>query len=98
MIALELMRPLSDRIMLKRLEPIGDDSSPIVIPEMAKKAAHKGKVLSVGPGRLTEHGHRIPMTVKPGDIVYYQSSDFDDGEHILIQEADILVVEHRDSS
>ena len=95
MIALELMRPLADRVLLRRLDRVPDDST-IIIPDAARTPAHRGKVVSVGPGRLLQDGKRIPMQVKPGDIVCYQTSDFDDGTHILIQEGDILVVEHRD--
>ena len=100
---LRALSPLGAGVLLKRVE-IPDKLvateqhenltvlrvNHLVIPDIAQKPVHCGQVVATGPGRLTAKGYRIPISVKEGDIVWYQTSDADDGEHILIQEADIL--------
>ena len=54
---------------------------------------HRGRVLRVGPGKRREDGSRLPVNVKPGQIVQYHSCDVDSGTHVLIEEADILFIE-----
>ena len=108
MIALELMRPLGGHVVLKRMEARPNSVSPsahfrdegkvssslIISPDIAKPPSSRGKVISVGPGRINPHTlEREPMAVKPGDVVHFQSSDHELGEFIVIEEADILVVE-----
>ncbi len=80
-------QPLDDRLLLKRLP-----HNPGLIELVGQEPAHHGQVVAVGPGKRGKRGGRKQMGVKRGDEVYYQSSDRDDGDFVLIQEADILVV------
>ncbi len=93
MISIANLRPLDDRLLLLRLPPLGDDSL-IVVPDVSKQPSKRGKVVRRGPGRKFSDGvGRLPLHVQFDDVVYYQSCDYDDGTHVLIQEADILGIE-----
>jgi len=89
------IKPLSDRILIKRLEPKEQVKGGIIIPDTAKEKPMEGKVIAVGPGRLDENGKRVPMEVKVGDKVLigkYSGQDvkIDDEEHVILREEDIL--------
>lgn len=90
MIDLSRFHPLRDQVLLERIE---DPNSLLAIPDIAQRPARRGRVLRTGPGRRISPGFCLPLEVKPGDVVQYQSSDVDTGTHILIQEADILFIE-----
>ena len=62
------IRPLQDRILVKRLEEHETKKGGIIIPDTAKEKPQEGEVIAVGPGTLDEHGKRIPMEVKVGDM------------------------------
>lgn len=91
MIDLADFRPLGDRVLLRRIEE--GHTSALVIPDVAKTAPRRGIVLRVGPGKRNGSGALIPLVLKPGDVLRYQSNDLDTGEYIVIQEADVLAVE-----
>jgi len=89
------LRPLQDRIIVKRLEEETMTAGGIFIPETAKEKPQKGEVIAVGKGKKTEDGKVIPVDVKKGDKVLfgkYAGTEIKiDGEEFLImREDDIL--------
>jgi len=89
------IRPLYDRILVKRLEEI-EEKSPagIIIPDTAKEKGQTGKVLAVGEGRRSESGTVTPLKVKVGDVVFfakYAGTDIGK-EHMMLREDDILAI------
>ncbi|CAO0823652.1 cochaperonin GroES [Desulfarculales bacterium] len=89
------IKPLQDRVIVKRMEEETKTSGGIIIPDSAKEKPQQGKILAVGPGKVLEGGTRIDMTVKIGDLVLfgkYSGSEVKiDGEEVLImREDDIL--------
>jgi len=88
-------KPLSDRILVKRLKEEDEKKGGIIIPDTAKEKPQRGEVIEVGPGRLDEKGKRVPMEVKKGDkIVFSKYSGTDikmrNEEYLIIREDDIL--------
>jgi chaperonin GroES len=89
------IKPLQDRVIVKRLEEETKTAGGIIIPDTAKEKPQQGKVVAVGPGKVLEGGTRVELTVKEGDVVLfgkYAGSDVKlDGEELLImREDDIL--------
>jgi len=89
------LEPLGDRVVVKPIPQEEVTKSGIVIPDTAKEKPQDGKVIAVGPGRMTEDGKRIAMDVKVGDIVIYAkyggTEIKEDGEELIIlRESDIL--------
>jgi chaperonin GroES len=89
------VRPLSDRILVKRVEPEQKVKGGIIIPDTAKEKPLEGKVVAVGAGRLDDEGKRIALEVKAGDRVLigkYSGTEvkIDDVEHVIVKEEDIL--------
>jgi chaperonin GroES len=89
------IKPLQDRVIVKRLEEEEKTAGGIIIPDSAKEKPQQGKVLAVGPGKVLEGGTRVEMTVKKGDVVLfgkYAGSEVKlDGDEVLImREDDIL--------
>jgi chaperonin GroES len=89
------IKPLQDRVIVKRIEEEQKTAGGIIIPDSAKEKPQQGKVLAVGPGKVLEGGTRVDMTVKAGDLVLfgkYAGSEVKiDGEEVLImREDDIL--------
>ena len=91
------IRPLQDRLLVKRLEEKEVKKGGIIIPDTAKEKPQEGQVIAVGPGRWGDHGKRIPMEVKAGDKILfgkYSGSEVKvaDEEHLIIREDDVLAV------
>jgi chaperonin GroES len=91
------IKPLADRVVLKVLEAEEKTASGIVLPDTAKEKPQQGKILAVGPGKVTEDGKTIPMSVKEGDIVLFAKYAGTEvkykGEELLImKESDILAI------
>ena len=89
------LQPLADRLVVKPIEREDITKGGIFLPDTAKEKPQEGKVLAVGPGRLTEDGKRIAMDVKVGDIVIYAKYGgteikVDDEEVMILRESDIL--------
>ncbi|OGN97012.1 MAG: co-chaperone GroES [Chloroflexi bacterium RBG_13_51_36] len=89
------IEPLGDRVVIKATPKEEVSKGGIVLPDTAKEKPQEGKIIAVGPGRLTEEGNRIAMEVKKGDkVIYskYAGSEFKlDGEEVIImREGDIL--------
>jgi len=89
------IRPLGDRILVKRVE--GEDKSKggIIIPDAAKEKPQEGKVIAVGKGKTTEDGKLIPLEVKEGDRILfgkYSGTEvkLDGEEHLIMREDDVL--------
>jgi chaperonin GroES len=89
------IRPLQDRIIVKRIEGEEKSKGGIIIPDSAKEKPQEGKVIAVGKGKITEDGKLQPMDVKKGDRVLfskYSGSEvnIDGEEHLIIREDDVL--------
>jgi chaperonin GroES len=89
------LEPLGDRVVVKPMPKEEVTKGGIVIPDTAKEKPQDGKVIAVGPGRMTEDGKRIAMDVKVGDIVIYAKYGGteikeNDEELIILRESDIL--------
>lgn len=91
------IRPLNDRILVKRLEQEAVSAGGIIIPDSAKEKPAEGKVVAVGNGKMNEAGQRVALEVKAGDRVLFSKYGGTevklDGEDFLImREDDILGV------
>ena len=91
------IRPLNDRILVKRLEEEQTTAGGIIIPDSAKEKPAEGEIIAVGPGKLNEKGERTAMDVKSGDIVLFSKYGGTDvkieGEdYLIMREDDILGV------
>jgi chaperonin GroES len=91
------LRPLGDKVLVKRVEAESKTKSGIVLPDTAKEKPKRGKILSVGDGRRLENGERAPFSVKKGDEVIFTSYagtevKIDNEELIIMSEDDILAV------
>jgi len=91
------IRPLNDRILIKRLEEEETTKGGIIIPDSAKEKPAEGEVVAVGNGKLNDKGERIPLEVKAGDRVLfskYGGTDvkLDGEDHLIMREDDILGV------
>jgi chaperonin GroES len=91
------LRPLGDKVLVKRVEAESKTKSGIVLPDTAKEKPKRGKILSVGDGRRLENGERAPFAVKKGDEVIFTSYagtevKIDNEELIIMSEDDILAV------
>ena len=90
------IRPLNDRVLVKRLEAKEQTSvGGIIIPDTAKEKPQEGEVIAVGPGKTLDNGSAQAMTVKAGDKVLfgkYAGTDvkIDDEDYIIMREDDIL--------
>ena len=89
------IRPLHDRLIVKRLEEEGKTKGGIIIPDSAKEKPVEGKVIAVGAGRVKKDGTKLPMEVKKGDrilFVKYGGTEvkIDGEEHLIMREEDVL--------
>lgn len=91
------LRPLNDRVIVKRLDNERKTASGIVIPDSAAEKPDQGEVLSIGPGKKTEDGKLLPIDLKVGDKVLFgkyagQSVKVNGEELLVIREDEILAV------
>lgn len=91
------IRPLHDRILVKRVEEQEVHRGGIIIPDTAKEKPQEGKVVAVGDGRVLETGKRVPLDVKAGDRVLfgkYSGSEvkIEDEDYLILKEEEILGV------
>ncbi len=91
------LRPLHDRVIVKRLEEEKKTASGIVIPDTAAEKPDQGEVLAIGPGKKNEDGKLFPVDVKVGDKIlfgkYSGTTVRVDGEELLVmREEDIMAV------
>ena len=89
------VKPLADRILVRRIEEQETKRGGIIIPDTAKEKPQEGEVVAVGPGRMTDEGKRIAMEVKKGDRILigkYSGTDvkIDGTEFVILREDDVL--------
>jgi len=89
------VRPLQDRVLLKRLDTEEKSAGGIYIPSTAKERPQEGRVIAVGPGKLNDKGELMPLQVKEGDRVLfgkYSGTEIkiEGEEHLILREDDIL--------
>ncbi len=89
------IRPLNDRLLVKRLEEEAKTAGGIIIPDSAKEKPAEGAVVAVGPGKLNDKGDRVALQVKEGDRVLfskYGGTDvkIDGEDYLIMREDDIL--------
>jgi chaperonin GroES len=94
------IKPLHDRILVKRLEDKKEvKKGGIIIPDTAKEKPQEGEVIAVGPGKVGDDGKRQPMDVKAGDKILfgkYSGSEvkLNDEEFLIMREEDVLGILH----
>ena len=91
------IHPLADRILVKTLEPEEVKRGGIIIPDTAKEKPQEGEVIAVGPGRVSDEGKKVEMSLKKGDrILYgkYSGSEVTVGEDefLIMRESDVLAI------
>jgi chaperonin GroES len=92
------VKPLGDRIVIRRFEADEKTAGGILLPDSAKNKPQKGKVLAIGPGKMLKDGSRRPLQVKEGDVVLFTNWAGDEfkqthGDDILLmREEDVLAV------
>jgi chaperonin GroES len=91
------IRPLQDRILVKRIDEETKTKGGIIIPDTAKEKPQEGKVVAVGKGKVTEDGKLQPLDVKKGDRVLFNKYsgtevNVDGEEHLIIREEDVLAI------
>jgi len=91
------LRPLHDRVIIKRMDNERKTASGIVLPENAAEKPDQGEILAVGNGKLGDDGKVIPMAVKTGDKVLFgkysgQSVKVDGDEVLVMREEDIMAI------
>ncbi|SKA62830.1 co-chaperone GroES [Desulfobaculum bizertense] len=91
------LKPLNDRVLVKRLEGEEVSAGGIIIPDTAKEKPMKAQVVAVGPGKKDEAGNVIAMSVKEGDMVLFNKYagteiKIEGQEHLVMREEDILAI------
>ena len=91
------VKPLADRILVRRVEEDEVKKGGIIIPDTAKEKPQQAEVIAAGPGAIGEDGKRIAMDVKKGDRILmgkYSGTEvkIDDEEYIIMREDDVLAV------
>ena len=91
------IRPLHDRLIVKRLEEEEKTKGGIIIPDTAKEKPIEGKVIAVGQGRMNKDGKKVPMDVKKGDRILFAKYGgtevkIDEEEHLMMREDDVLAI------
>ncbi|MFN0166087.1 MAG: co-chaperone GroES [Bryobacteraceae bacterium] len=89
------IRPLYDRVVVKRIEEQETTSNGIVIPDSAKEKPQEGEVMAVGRGKRLEDGKVVPLSVKAGDRILFgkysgSETTMDGTEYLIMREDDIL--------
>ena len=91
------IKPMNDRVLVLRVEEEQKTSGGIIIPDTAKEKPQEGKVVALGPGKVSEEGKRVPLEVNTGDRVLFSKYagteiKIDGVEHVFMREDDILGV------
>ena len=91
------LRPLHDRILVKRLEETEERHGSIIIPDTAKEKPQEGKVIAVGNGKILENGTKLALDVKAGDKILfgkYSGTDIkiDGEEYLILREDEVLAI------
>ena len=91
------IRPLHDRIIVRRLEEGEQKIGGIIIPDTAKEKPQQGKVIAAGKGKVNDDGKRIPLDVKAGDLILFgkytsQEVKLDGEEYLIMREDEVLAI------
>ncbi|MCX5803472.1 MAG: co-chaperone GroES [Proteobacteria bacterium] len=91
------IKPLQDRILVKRLEEEEKTKGGIIIPDAAKEKPQEGRAVAVGDGKVLESGKKVALTVKVGDKILfgkYSGAEIkvDGEEHLILREDDVLAI------
>jgi chaperonin GroES len=91
------VRPLHDRLLVKRIEEKETVKGGIIIPDTAKEKPQEGEVIAVGNGKILDNGTKVPLDVKAGDKILfgkYSGTDIkiDDEEYLILREDEVLAV------
>lgn len=91
------VKPLADRLLIKRVDETESKKGGIIIPDTAKEKPLQAEVVAVGPGRMTEDGKRITMDVKKGDKILigkYSGTEvkIEGDEFVILREDDVLAI------
>jgi chaperonin GroES len=91
------IKPLQDRILVKRVEAEEKTKSGIIIPEAAKEKPIEAKVIAVGPGKRAESGKVLPLTVKAGDRILFSKWSgsevkIEGEDHLIMKEEEVLAI------
>jgi len=91
------VKPLHDRLVVKRLEEEEKTKGGIIIPDAAKEKPQEGRVIAVGDGKVLENGQKSPLAVKAGDKILfgkYSGTEIkiDGEEHLILREDDVLAI------
>jgi chaperonin GroES len=91
------VRPLHDRLLVKRIEEKETVKGGIIIPDTAKEKPQEGKVIAVGNGKILDNGTKVPLDVKAGDKILfgkYSGTDIkiDNEEYLILREDEVLAV------
>ena len=89
------LRPLHDRVLVKRLEEQDEKHGHLIIPDTAKEKPQEGKIIAVGTGKVNDDGKNLPLAVKEGDRILfgkYSGSEvkLDGEEYLIMREEDVL--------
>lgn len=92
-----MIKPISDRLVVKVTEAEGKTPSGIVLPDTAQEKPQKGKVVAVGPGRMLENGELAKPEVKKGDTIIFSKYGgteviVDRKEYVVLRESDVLAI------
>ncbi len=91
------VKPMEDRVLLKPMDAEQKTSGGIIIPDNAKEKPQKGEVIAVGPGKISDKGAKIEMSLKKGDKILYGKYSgteitIDGKEYLIVRESDVLAV------
>ena len=91
------IRPLHDRMLVKRVEEQDTRRGGIIIPDTAKEKPQEGKVVAVGNGKVTDEGKKISLDVKAGDRILFgkysgNEVKIEDDEYLIMREEDVLAI------
>jgi len=91
------IRPLHDRVIVRRLEEGEQKIGGIIIPDSAKEKPQQGRVIAAGNGKLNEEGTRIPMDIKTGDLILFgkytsQEVKLEGEDYLILREDEVLAV------
>jgi chaperonin GroES len=91
------IRPLHDRLIVRRIEEGEQKVGGIIIPDTAKEKPQQGEVIAAGNGKVNEDGKRVPLDVKQGDLILFgkytsQEVKLDGEEYLIMREDDVLAV------
>jgi len=91
------IKPLADRVVVKPLEESEQKKGSIIIPDTAKEKPQQGKIVAVGPGKMSDEGKPVKMELKVGDKVLYGKYSgtevtIDGEEYLIMRESDVLAV------